>query len=255
MGGRLSISAYPPPGTLAQQTPKILGALFNVPLSTPTTLYTVPASSGAVITNLVLANGNPNPMQVYIYLRVAGAVQANKQLIRYDWTIPGFSTKCVTDDICLGPGDVVTVDVETGPFGGGADMQVSAFGVEWSALQGVVPKVLGQINLAATANNDIYVCPAGKRAIINRIAIVNPNSGSTTFTLLGNPASGTPVFYYLCLASRINGVAPEGIPGTEGHVIFPGITLGPGDSVGAQTGAGAGANGVSYSAWGFELAA
>lgn len=250
----MGVSAYPPPATLAQQTPKILGALFNVPLSTLTTVYTVPASSAAVVTNLALVNGNVNPLQVYLYLRVAGAAQANKQLIRYDWTIPGQSTKCITDDLCLGAGDVLSIDVEA-PLGGGADMQVTAFGVEWTTLQGVVPKVLGQLNLAAVANNVIYQVPAGKRAIVNRIAVVNPNSASTTFTLNGEPASGTPTFFYIAASQRINGAAPEAIPGTDCHVIFPGITLGPLDMLEAQSGASAGANGISYSAWGFELAA
>jgi hypothetical protein len=252
----MSITGYPLPPTVAAQNPKILAAAVNVTNSSLQDIYTVPAATAAVIRNLVLCNTNGNgPATISIFLRVAGAAQANKQLIRSQWTIPQNTTRTVNLDICLAATDKLSVIIEY-PLGGAADMAITAFGEEWTTLQGVLPKVLGQLNLAANTNNDLYAVPAGKCAVITRIVVVNPNQANGVYTLLGNPASGTPVFYYLALSALINGVGAIDPPLVDAHVDWPGITLGAADNIGAQVPVGgAGANGLSFSCWGFEMAA
>jgi hypothetical protein len=247
----MGVTAYPPAASDAIQTSKILGAVTQMSVGSLVDVYTVPAASAAVVTNLSFNNSNPNDCSVFVYVRVAGAAQANKQLIRYGWRVPGRSTRTINLDIALGAGDKISVLYQF-ISAGAADLNVAAFGQEWTSLQSVVPKVLGQINLAAANSGTIYTVPAGKQAIVNRVLVVNPNSTSGTYFLSITPASGSPTAIYLAGVNVIAGAVTDPSP-DDVVAEYPGITLGAGDALNGQSQAGVGASGLSYSAWGYEV--
>ena len=249
----MSITAFPAPTPGAVQTTKILAAKTQLTQGSLQTIYTAPSPGGAVITNLTLNNSALYPCSVYVYLRVAGAAQANKQLIRYGWKIPSRATRTINLDICLGPGDVLSVLYQFAGSGS-SDLNVCVFGQEWTGLTNVVPKILGQLNVAASTSGTIYQVPAGKAAILNRIVVVNPNSNAIDYYLSGSPASGTPTAYYLSAVNIIPGYGSAPEPNdVEVHIDWPGITLGALDTLDGQAQAGTGANGLTFQTWGYEL--
>jgi hypothetical protein len=247
----MGVTSYPPVASDAIQTSKILGALTQASLGTLVDVYTVPASRAAVVTNLSLNNSNANDCSVFVYLRVAGAAQANKQLIRYGWRVPGRSTRTINLDICLGAGDVLSIYYQF-VNAGASDLNVIAFGQEWTSLQSVVPKIFGQVSAAALTGGTVYTVPAGKQAIVNRVLVVNPNAGAGSYFLTVTPASGSPAQTYLAAVNFIAGAVTD--PGPDEVVAeYPGITLGAGDVLGCQSQSGVGANGLTYTAWGYEV--
>lgn len=247
----MGIEAFPAPTPGATQTSKILGAVFQMTVSSLVDVYTAPSPGGAVVTNLLFNNANANDCSVFVYLRVAGAAQANKQLIRYGWRVPGRSTRTINLDICLGPGDKISVLYQFASSGAN-DLNVAAFGQEWTGLANVVPKILGQINLAALTGGTVYTVPAGKQTIVNRVLVVNPNSGAGSYFLNIIPASGSPASIYLAAVNFIAGAVSDPSP-DDVVAEFPGITLGAGDSLNGQSQAGVGASGLTYTAWGYEM--
>lgn len=248
----MGVTAYPPVASDAIQTSKILGAVTAMTVSSLVDVYTVPAASAAVVTNLSFQNANANDCSVFVYLRVAGAAQANKQLIRYGWRVPGRSTRTINLDIALGAGDVISVLYQFASSGG-SDLNVAAWGQEWTSLQSVAPKILGQINQAALTNGTVYTVPAGKQAIVNRILVVNPNGTAGTYFLTVTPASGSPAQIYLAAVNVISGTGGTDPAPDDVVAEFPGITLGAGDLLGGQSQSGVGASGLTYTAWGYEV--
>lgn len=91
--------------------------------TTPTTLYTVPAATSAVVSTLSIANlGVSTTYQVAV--RPAGAALANQHYLAYDVPINANDAVMLTLGVTLAATDVVTV------YSGTANLAFSLFGSE-----------------------------------------------------------------------------------------------------------------------------
>lgn len=84
--------------------------------TTATTLYTVPASTQAVVSTIFVCNRGGVVGSYRIAIRPAGVTLANQHYIIYDTTMNGNSTDAFTNGITLGAGDVVTVYASNANF-------------------------------------------------------------------------------------------------------------------------------------------
>ena len=103
-------------------TYKVLGQ-SNPAATTATTLYTVPASTQAVVSTIVIAN-LAAAATFRIACRVAGATLANSQYVAYDITVGASDSTALTLGVTLGAADVITV------YGSTATLTFTAFGSE-----------------------------------------------------------------------------------------------------------------------------
>ena len=106
-------------------TYKVLGQ-SNPSATTATTLYTVPASTQAVVSTIVIANLTATAATFRIAVRVAGATLANSQYVAYDITVGASDSTALTLGVTLNATDVVTVYAST------ANLTFTAFGSEIS---------------------------------------------------------------------------------------------------------------------------
>ena len=104
-------------------TYKVLGQ-SNPAATTPTTLYTVPASTQTVISTITAANLGAAPATYRIAVIPNGAALENKHYIVYDSSVAPQSTDTLTIGITLDATDVVTVLAST------ATMAFNLFGSE-----------------------------------------------------------------------------------------------------------------------------
>jgi len=94
--------------------------------TTATTLYTVPASTSAVCSTLVVCNrGVSTTFRVSV--RPAGAAQADQHYLIYDNYVDQYDTVCLTLGMTLATTDVVTV------YAGAATLSFNLFGSEITA--------------------------------------------------------------------------------------------------------------------------
>jgi glucose-6-phosphate dehydrogenase assembly protein OpcA len=94
--------------------------------TTNTNLYTVPASTSAVVSTLVVANRATSAATFRIAIRPAGAAIANQHYIAYDSTVAANDSITLTLGISLATTDIITVYAST------ANLSFNAFGVEAS---------------------------------------------------------------------------------------------------------------------------
>jgi hypothetical protein len=94
--------------------------------ATLTTLYTVPASTSAIISTLVVCNTTENAEEVRIAVRPAGEAIADKHYIVHTVGVPAFANYTYTLGITLATTDVVSV------YGLGGFASFSIFGTEIS---------------------------------------------------------------------------------------------------------------------------
>ena len=106
-------------------TYKVLGQ-SSPAATTATTLYTVPASTQAVVSTIVIANLVSANATFRISVRPAGGAQTNAMYIAYDVTVGGSDSTALTLGITLGAADVITV------YGSTANLAFAAFGSEIS---------------------------------------------------------------------------------------------------------------------------
>lgn len=92
--------------------------------TTATTLYTVGASTSAIVSSLVVANRGTTSGTYRIAVRPAGAAIANPHYLVYDSIIDGNQTIALTLGITLATTDVITV------YASSTDFSFSAFGSE-----------------------------------------------------------------------------------------------------------------------------
>lgn len=95
--------------------------------TTATTLYTVPASTQAVVSTIVVCNRGTSSATFRVAARPDGAALANQHYLFYDVQIDPNATIPVTVGVTLGDTDVLTVYAST------ADLAFSAFGAEITA--------------------------------------------------------------------------------------------------------------------------
>jgi hypothetical protein len=104
---------------------KVLGQ-SNPAATTATTLYTVPASTSAVISTINICNQSGSTDTFRIAIRPAGATLAAQHYIAYNTSIPAYDSISLTIGITLATTDVVTV------YAGAATLSFNLFGSEIS---------------------------------------------------------------------------------------------------------------------------
>lgn len=102
-------------------------AQANPSATTATTLYTVPASSAAVVSTITICNQAAAAATYRIAVRPAGASLAAVHYVAYDIAIAANDTTALTLGITLAATDVVTV------YGSSATLSFHAYGSEASA--------------------------------------------------------------------------------------------------------------------------
>jgi hypothetical protein len=76
-------------------------------------LYTVPASTSAIVSTLVIANTTATAALAEVYVRIAGATAAASNAILYDASIPANSTATFTLGMTLATTDIITIQTGT----------------------------------------------------------------------------------------------------------------------------------------------
>jgi glucose-6-phosphate dehydrogenase assembly protein OpcA len=104
---------------------KVLGQ-SNPAATTATTLYTVPASTQAVISTLVVCNQASTAATFRLAVRVGGAALAASQYLAYDVTVGAADSTALTLGITVAATDIVTI------YGSSATLSFTAFGSEIS---------------------------------------------------------------------------------------------------------------------------
>jgi hypothetical protein len=94
--------------------------------TTATTLYTVPASTDAVVSTISVCNRAATAGTYRIAIRPGGATLANSHYIAYDSSVAANNTTFITVGVTLDATDVITI------YASSADMTFSAFGTEIS---------------------------------------------------------------------------------------------------------------------------
>ena len=102
---------------------KVLGQ-SNPAATTNTTLYTVPSSTSAVVSSIVICNQTASAATYRIAVRPAGASLAAQHYVAYDVTVGASDSTALTLGITLGATDVITV------YGSTATLSFAAFGSE-----------------------------------------------------------------------------------------------------------------------------
>jgi len=102
---------------------KVLGQI-EPSAATLTTLYTVPASTSAVCSSIVVCNTSAVATTFRVAVRPAGAAIANKHYLYYDVAIAGNDTFVATIGMSLATTDVVSVYATL------ATLSFNLFGIE-----------------------------------------------------------------------------------------------------------------------------
>ena len=87
---------------------KVLGQA-NPAATTATTLYTVPASTSAIGSSIIIANRSTSVVTFRVSIAVSGAATTNKDYLYYDLPIGANDTFIATIGITLATTDVVRV--------------------------------------------------------------------------------------------------------------------------------------------------
>jgi len=95
--------------------------------TTATTLYTVPSSTEAVISTLIVANRAASAATYRISIRPNGASLANQHYIAYDVAVGASDSTTLTLGITLDAADVLEIYAST------ANLTFNAFGSEITA--------------------------------------------------------------------------------------------------------------------------
>ena len=104
-------------------TYKVLGQ-SNPSATTATTLYTVPSSTEAVLSTVVVANQAATAGTYRLAIRPDGESLAAKHYLAYDVALPANSTHTYTIGVTLNAADVITV------YASSANQSFNAFGSE-----------------------------------------------------------------------------------------------------------------------------
>jgi glucose-6-phosphate dehydrogenase assembly protein OpcA len=108
------------------ETYKVLGQVAPG-ATTDTTLYTVPDSTQAVVSTIVVANRTASSASYRVAVRPAGATIADKHYIAYDVQVGASDSTTITLGITIQATDVITVRASTNT------LTFNAFGSEITA--------------------------------------------------------------------------------------------------------------------------
>lgn len=102
---------------------KVLGQ-SDVPATTDTDVYTVPATKQVVVSTVVVCNRTGGAITYRVAVRPDGAAIANQHYLLYDAPIPANSTDTFTIGLTADDGDVLTV------YASAVGLSVNVFGDE-----------------------------------------------------------------------------------------------------------------------------
>jgi hypothetical protein len=95
--------------------------------TTPTTLYTVPASTNTVISSIFVCNKSAAAITFRIAMREDGDALVDKHYLYYDITLPSKDTFLVVAGICMNATDILEV------YTSAVDVAFNAYGTEVTA--------------------------------------------------------------------------------------------------------------------------
>lgn len=104
---------------------KVLGQ-EDLPATTLTDVYTVPASTETVISTLIIANRTASAETYRVAIRPAGASVSDEHYIAYDVPLAANDSTALTLGITLEATDVLSV------YASAVDLSVNVFGTEIS---------------------------------------------------------------------------------------------------------------------------
>lgn len=104
-------------------TYKVLGQ-SSPTANTASTVYTVPASTQAVISTITICNRDSTAGTFRLAVQPAGATLSNVHYLNYDTLVPANDTVALTLGITLGNTDVISANVSS------ANFSISVFGSE-----------------------------------------------------------------------------------------------------------------------------
>jgi len=105
---------------------KILGQ--SAPANTSNAdLYTVPASTSAIVSTIAITNTTASVANATVYIRKAGAAASTSNALVYSQAIPANATVTYTNGITLATTDVITINTATS-----SALTFQAFGSELS---------------------------------------------------------------------------------------------------------------------------
>jgi len=104
-------------------TYKVLGQ-SALAATTNTNVYTVPASTEAVISSITVCNRTGSPVTYRVAIRPNGDVLANEHYLAYDVTVNGNDTTILTVGLTINAADVVTC------YASAASLSIGVFGSE-----------------------------------------------------------------------------------------------------------------------------
>ena len=104
-------------------TYKVLGQ-SALAATTNTNVYTVPASTEAVISSITVANRTGSPVTYRVAIRPNGDVLANEHYLAYDVTVNGNDTTILTIGLTINAADVVTC------YASAASLSIGVYGSE-----------------------------------------------------------------------------------------------------------------------------
>jgi hypothetical protein len=107
-------------------TYKVLGQSSSTPSSTEIILYTVPSSTSAIGSSIIIANRGTSVATFRVSISVNGAATTNKDYIYYDLPIGANDTFIATIGITLATTDVVRV------YASNTNLSFSLYGSEIS---------------------------------------------------------------------------------------------------------------------------
>jgi glucose-6-phosphate dehydrogenase assembly protein OpcA len=92
---------------------KVLGQVAPA-ANTLTTAYTVPSSTEAVVSTIVVSNQGPTSTTYRIAIRPDGESIAQKHYIAYDVSIPTMDSLAITLGLTLNASDIISVESYSG---------------------------------------------------------------------------------------------------------------------------------------------
>ena len=105
---------------------KVLGQL-DVPATTLTSVYTVPATTEAVISTIIIANRAATAKSFRLAVRPNGASISNSHYIAYDVAIAANDSTTLTLGLTLDAADVISA------YASAVDLSINVFGTEITA--------------------------------------------------------------------------------------------------------------------------
>lgn len=211
---------------------KCLGQIASV-AATVTTLYTVPASTGAIISSLIICNRDSVEHSAYVYASHGAPGPNARELILSEARIPPNGFKIVTAGICLTAADRLSALSDS------ALLSLNVFGVEQNPIPAASPKLLGQSQPVAATLTDLYTVPVGKSAVLSSLFVTALSSNALDFdpkryrvaVSVGGGAIADKD--YIAYDAPLPNAAGNSAYPIEGNTFAPvtGITLAAGDKV------------------------